>query len=157
MSTSRVRDLARAQLDRRLDQIRSAIPALRSPQGGWINGLRTALGMTQADLAHRIGISRQAVSQMEQRESDGSVTLRALEEAAQALDSQLVYAIVPVRPIGQTLEERALRRARQMMGSVRHTMRLEDQEPDSDLEERTMELAKELLAAPTRLWSESDG
>lgn len=157
MSTSRVRDLARAQLDRRLDQIRSAIPALRCPQGGWINGLRTALGMTQADLAHRIGISRQAVSQMEQRESDGSVTLRALEKAAQALDSQLVYAIVPVRPIGQMLEERVLRRARQMMDSVRHTMRLEDQEPDSDLEERTMELAKELLAAPTRLWSESDG
>ena len=152
-SNRRVRELARQQLDRRLERIRSLILDLRTPQGGWIGVLRTAYAMSQADLARRIGISRQAVSQLEQREADGSATLKALEQAAAALGGELVYAIVPKQSIAETLEKRALRLANQMTGSVRHTMRLEDQAPDSDLDERTRALASELLASPGQLWS----
>jgi predicted DNA-binding mobile mystery protein A len=112
--------------------------------------------MTQADLAGRLGISRQAVTSLEQREGDGSVTLNALQQAARAMESELVYAIVPRQPIIETLEQRAYRVARAMTRSVHHTMRLEDQETDSDLEERTRELARELLASPNRLWSVPD-
>jgi len=152
-SDRRIRELARQQLDRRLEKIRRMIPNLRRPQGGWVGALRTAYAMSQADLARRMGISRQAVSQLEQRESDGSATLKALEQAAHALGGELVYAIVPRHSISETLEGRALRLASQMTGSVRHTMRLEDQAPDSDLDERTRALAKELLASPRQLWS----
>lgn len=150
---NRIRELARQQLDRRLEKIRSAPQHLRAPEGGWVSALRTAYAMSQADLARRIGVSRQAVSQLEQREADGSVTLNALEQAAHALDSELVYVLVPRQSIGATLEARALRLARRMTSSVRHTMRLEDQEPESDLDERTSALAKELLASPGQLWS----
>jgi predicted DNA-binding mobile mystery protein A len=149
----RIRELARQQLDQRLERIRSMIPDLGRPQRGWVSALRTAYAMSQADLARRMGISRQAVSQLEQRESDGSVTLKALEQAAQALGGELVYAIVPRRSISDTLEDRALRLASQMTASVRHTMRLEDQAPNSDLDERTRALARELLASPRQLWS----
>lgn len=113
--------------------------------------------MTQDDLAGRLGVTRQAVSQLEQRESGGSVTLKALHEVARALGGELVYAIVPDRPITETLEQRAYRLARQMTASVRHTMRLEDQETDADLDEHTREIVRELLASPNRLWSVPDG
>ncbi len=152
-SDRRIRELARQQLDRRLERIRSVVPDLRTPQGGWVSALRTAYAMNQADLARRMGLSRQAVGQLEQRESDGAATLKALAQAADALGGELVYAIVPRQSIGEILENRALRLASQMTGSVRHTMRLEDQAPDSDLDERARALASELLASPGQLWS----
>jgi predicted DNA-binding mobile mystery protein A len=152
-SDRRIRELARRQLDRRLERVRALVSDLRTPQGGWVGALRTAYAMSQADLACRMGISRQAVSQLEKRESDGSATLRALEQAAHALGGELVYAIVPKESIGEMLERRALRLAREMTGSVRHTMRLEDQAPDLDLDERERALARDLLASPGQLWS----
>lgn len=154
---SRVKELARKQLDQRLERIRELGPALSEPDAGWVSALRNALGMTQADLARRMDVSQQAVAQLEKREAGGSATLKALEGAAHALGGELVYAIVPRRPISDVLERRALELAARMTGSVRHSMRLEDQEPDSDLDERTRELAKELLASPRRLWSGTDG
>ena len=149
--------LARKQLDRRLDAIREASHLLDQPRGGWIVALRRALGMTQAHLAGRMAVSRQAISHLEKREADGSVTLKALEQAAEALGGRLVYAVVPERPLSDTLEQQALKVAERMTGSVRHTMRLEDQEPSSDLDQRTRDLAQELLASPDRLWSMPNG
>lgn len=155
--SSRIRQLGREQLDRRLHDIRQIAPALQTPAKGWIAAVRTALGMTQADLAGRMEVSRQAVSQLEQREADGSVTLNALREAAEALGGRVAYVVIPDRPVSQMLEERAYGIARQMVTSVRHSMRLEDQETDSDVEERIREIAEELLASPNRLWSHPDG
>lgn len=156
MSTDRrIRELARQQLDRRLEAVRDVAPYLRAPKGGWVNAIRTAHAMSQGDLARRMDVSQQAVSQLEGREAIGSATLNALDEAAHALDCEFVYALVPRRPIQDTLEARALRLAQQMLGSVRHSMRLEDQAPQSGLKERTTVLAKELLASPDRLWAAS--
>ncbi len=149
----RVRQLGREQLDRRLNEARQIAPALQAPPKGWIAAIRTALGMTQADLAERMEVSRQAVSQLEHREADGSITLNALQEAAEALGGRVAYVVIPDSPVSQTLEERAYRIARQMVTSVRHTMRLEDQETDSDVDERIREIAEDLLASPRRLWS----
>jgi hypothetical protein len=36
-------------------------------------------------------------------------------------------------------------------------MRLEDQEPSSDLNQRTLDLAQQLMASPEQLWSAPDG
>ena len=149
----RVREVARRQLDQRLDQIRGVTRLLEAPEGGWVAALRAAYAMSQKDLARRIGVSQQAVSQLERREADGSVTLHALEQAAEALGGQLVYAIVPTRSIDALIEARALHLARQLMTSVHHTMRLEDQEPSSDLDDRTRALARELKASPEQLWA----
>jgi len=154
---TRIAKLAREQMDRRLDQIRSSASLLEPPREGWVRSIRRAFGMTQAHVAARMGVSRQAVSQLEAREADGSVTLKAMEQVAEAFGGRLVYAIVPERPICETLEQRAARMAARMMGSVRHSMKLEDQEPLSSLDEPTRELAKELISSPRRLWSDIDG
>jgi predicted DNA-binding mobile mystery protein A len=155
--SGRVRQLSREQLDKRLDEARQIAPVMQTPPKGWIAAIRTALGMTQAALAERMEVSRQAVSQLEHREADGSITLNALQEAAEALGGRVVYIVIPDRPVSKTLEERAYRIARQMVTSVRHTMRLEDQETDSDVEERIREIAEELLVSPRALWSHPDG
>lgn len=155
--SSRIRQLGREQLDRRFRDLRELAPALRPPAKGWIAGIRTGLGMTQADLAQRLKVSRQAISQLEQREADGSITLKALREAAEALGGRVEYVVIPDQPVSQTLEERAYRIARQMVTSVRHSMRLEDQETDSNVEERIREIVEALLASPGQLWSHPDG
>ena len=98
-------------------------------------------------------VTRQAISQLEKRELDGSITLGALEQAAEALGARVVYAVVPDQPLLAMLSDRALKLASRITGSVRHTMRLEDQDPGSDLDRRTLELAASLAESPSRLWS----
>lgn len=152
---TRVRDVVRTQLDRRLGEIRSLMGLLVAPDQGWIATLRSGLAMTQGELARRVGVSQQAISQLERREIDGSATLNALRDAASALDAVVVYAIVPRRSLQETLEDRAWRLAGRMTGSVRHSMRLEDQDPEVDTDARTRALAEELLEDPAQLWSTS--
>ena len=156
MADRPVEVIARRQLDERLNAIRQVGGLFERPRRGWIATLRRALGMPQTRLAHQLDVSRQAISQLEKREADGSITLNALEQAAEALGGRVIYAVVPDRPIQETLSRRAMHLASQITGAVRHTMQLEDQEPGSDLERRTAELAEALAETPSRLWSMTD-
>ncbi len=156
MTERPVEVIARRQLDERLNAIRQVGGLFERPRRGWIATLRRALGMPQSRLAHQLQVSRQAISQLEKREADGSITLTALEQAAEALGGRVIYAVVPDRPIQETLSRRALNLASRITGSVRHTMRLEDQEPGSDLDRRTLDLAEALAENPSRLWSTTD-
>lgn len=146
--------VTRRQLDDRLSRIRDDRALLGPPRNGWIQTLREALGMTQAQLGERMGVSRQAVSQLEAREVEGSASLQALEEAARAFGGTLVYGIVPDQPLSETLQQRAGVLASRWTAAVRHTMKLEDQEPETELDRPTKELIDELLASPSRLWDE---
>ena len=145
--------IARRQLDERLTAVRQTSGLFERPRSGWIATVRRALGMPQAHLAQQLEVSRQAISQLEKREADGSITLGALEQAAEALGGRVIYAVVPDRPLQETLSRRAMQLASRITGSVRHTMRLEDQDPGSDLDRRTRELAEALIENPSRLWS----
>lgn len=156
MTERPVEVIARRQLDVRLNAIRQVGGLFERPRRGWIATLRRALGMPQARLAHQLQVSRQAISQLEKREAEGSITLAALEQAAEALGGRVIYAVVPDRPIQEMLSRRALNLATRITGSVRHTMRLEDQEPSSDLDRRTLDLAEALVENPSRLWSTTD-
>jgi predicted DNA-binding mobile mystery protein A len=156
MTERPVEMIARRQLDERLAAIRATGGLFERPRRGWIATLRRALGMPQSRLAHQLQVSRQAISQLEKREADGSITLNALEQAAEALGGRVIYAVVPDQPLQETLSHRALQLAARITGSVRHTMRLEDQDPGSDLDRRTLDLATALAESPSRLWSTTD-
>lgn len=141
------------QLDQRFATLRGIGP---TPPKGWVRAVRDALGMTSAQLARRLGIAQPSVIELEQSEAESRITLQTLERAAEALGCRLVYALVPEKPLEETLRERARRVATQKMASVEHTMRLEDQavretEPRSELERK---LVDELLAKPARLWDD---
>ena len=55
--------------------------------------------MSLRQLGNRMGISAQSVMEIEQREVDGSITLKSLKEAANAIEMKLVYAIIPKKDV----------------------------------------------------------
>ncbi len=110
--------------------------------------------MTMPQLGRRLGMPRQAISALEKREASGAVTLKTLREVAAALDADLVYAIVPKRPLERMIEDQAHLKATAELQRISHTMRLEDQAVGNDeaaeqLRERTNEL---LYERPRSLW-----
>lgn len=61
----------------------------------WLRNTREALYLSTGHCAQRLKISRSAYARMERAEKDGSVTIKSLAKAAEALDCELVYAIRP--------------------------------------------------------------
>lgn len=79
-----------------------------------------------------------------------------LREAAEALDCELVYALVPRRPLEETVRQRASQIAEKKLSRLNHTMRLEAQAlNEKDLERERERLIDELLRSkPSRLWED---
>lgn len=155
-SSKRIRAVRRQQVERRLEAARSVADAIRPPRAGWIATLRESLGLSQAELGSRLGVSQQAVQQLEKREAEGTATLNAIRDAARALDAELLWTVVPAKPLTAALEERAREVALRMIRSTEHTMKLEGQATDEGLESRIEEIVRELLESPERLWSLTD-
>jgi predicted DNA-binding mobile mystery protein A len=126
------------------------------PERGWIRTLREALGMTLSDLARRLDLTFQAVAQLEKAERKGTITLSRLETVANALECDLVYALVPRGTLQVFLEKEARRRARRMLDRVRHSMSLEAQDiSERESEHQLQELTDELLSGSWRtIWKE---
>jgi predicted DNA-binding mobile mystery protein A len=149
---ARTRPTARRALDRRFDGLRPLVQAATAPRGGWVRALREALGMSAAELGGRMDTSETAVLKMEGSERDRRVRIDTLERAADALECDLVYALVPRRSLEEMTESRALARARALLGAVDHSMMLEDQRvAPSAAEEQLRELADTLRERPG-LW-----
>jgi len=143
-------ELARTSLDPRLAAARKAAPAL--PPRGWIRAIRDALGMRQEDLGRRLGVTKQAVLQMESSEAQGSIRLETLRRAAEALDCTLVYALVPNSSLEDAVEMRARSVAEGDVGRTKHTMLLEDQVGAADDAERLIDEIADHLKSSPHLW-----
>lgn len=144
----------------RLRQLAQRLQALGSipkpPSTGWIRTIREALGMSTTQLARRLGIAQSGVVTLEQREVQRTVTLESLSRAAEALDCQLVYAVVPRDGLQAIRERRARLVARHRLGRVAHSMALENQAVSAE-EQRAQEnqLVEELLATwPRTFWDD---
>lgn len=125
------------------------------PAGGWISAVRQAIGMSVAQLADRLGISRTSLAKMEQREVDGGITLDALRRAADALDCDVVYAIVPrTGSLERVVESRADLIAGVLVSRAGHSMSLEAQTvSDEETTAQQKVIARRLLAEwPRDLW-----
>jgi predicted DNA-binding mobile mystery protein A len=121
------RHLRLKQLDRSLGPYRAAGKILRPPKG-WIRAIRQALGVSSGELALRLGTSRQLPLQLEKGEAADSITLRSLRGVADALDCDLVYALVPrADSMQELIETRARAEAKKNVLDVEHSMALEDQ------------------------------
>jgi len=114
------------------------------PPTGWIKAIRLALGMSLQQLANRISITKQSAQEMEQREKEGSISLKSLRETARALDMELIYGFVPKDGSLDALIDRKAREfATKIVTRTSNTMKLEDQENSEirlrkAIEERTM-------------------
>ena len=136
---------ARTALDKRLMSLRP-IDKFAVPPKGWVRAIRDALGMSGAQLAARLGVKAPSVVALEQSETADTIRLETLRKAALALDCQLVYALVPNKPLADMVAERAQAKALAVIGGVSHSMTIENQQVfDDNLEERIQNFISETL------------
>ena len=148
-------DLERAQLALERDLQRHRDRPTPRPPRGWIRAIRDALGMTTRELAGRAGVSSPRITQIEQAEVEGAITLATLERIAQALGCRLEYVLVPERPLEEMVRTQARHKAAAMLAEVDHTMSLEQQRTDDDARRRTLETLTHDLVGRRGLWSDT--
>ena len=121
------RNLRLQQLDRSLGPYQAARTISRPPKG-WIRAIRQALGVSSGELAQRLKTSRQLPLQLEKSEAEDRITLKSLRAVADALDCELVYALVPrAESMQELMEVRARAEATKHVLGVEHSMALENQ------------------------------
>jgi len=142
------------QLDKRTNRVRNIVQDMTVPSRGWVQAIRTALGMTTAQFAKRAGMTQSGAVRLEESEQHGVISLATLRKAAEALDCTLVYALVPNDRLDETINRRARGYALAHMQSVNHTMLLEAQDTDADAVRHEVErLTEQLLDGKlSRIW-----
>jgi predicted DNA-binding mobile mystery protein A len=142
------------QADRKLAQFKP-LSTVSVPPKGWINTIRMALKMSLRQLGNRLNITPQSVKEIEEREANGSITLKRLKEVGAVLDMKLVYGFIPKEgSLHRMIEKRAFEIASDVVMRTAHTMQLEDQENTQDrlkeaIKNRVEEIKNQM---PAYLW-----
>jgi predicted DNA-binding mobile mystery protein A len=147
--------ISATQFDRKLPRLRKAsdLLAASAPSTGWIKALRQSLGLTAASFGRRLKITQQSATELESSERAGTISLASLRRAADALDADLVYAVVPRKNLRDTIATRAHQLAKERIAPIAHSMNLEAQGlSHKELEEQIEELARDLERRPRELW-----
>jgi predicted DNA-binding mobile mystery protein A len=125
------------------------------PPTGWIFAIRKALGMSLRQLGIKMEITAQSVREIEEREKNGTVSLKVLKQFGKALDLKLIYGFVPKSgSLEDIIEKRANELAKEIVNRTSISMKLEEQENDPKriqkaIKEKTEELKLEI---PKYLW-----
>jgi predicted DNA-binding mobile mystery protein A len=125
------------------------------PPTGWVKAIRTTLGMSLLQLGNKLNITKQSVQNLEKREKNGTISLKALREAARALDMELVYGFIPNDgSLDALIERKAKQLAIQIVRRTSNSMKLEDQENsihrlEKAVKERNLIIKTEM---PKALW-----
>ena len=129
---------------------------IRQPREGWIRTVRMALGMSGAQLSRRLGNTRTIASYLERSELDGKITLKKMQETAQALGCHFIYAIVPQTSISEIIEKQAELKAKEIVLRTSTHMMLEDQALNKkQLEEEIVRLKEQIINEMNRdFWSD---
>ena len=148
------RKLQLEQLDRKIKGFNKAVK-VTPPPTGWLKAIRLSLGMSLQQVADKLAITKQSVQEIETREKEGGITIKSLKEAANAMDMQLVYALVPKDgSLDALIERKAREMAVSIVSRTSNNMKLEDQENSKErlkkaIEERTAIIKNEM---PKNLW-----
>jgi len=146
-----ISDQYRSKIDQLID-----IKRIKSPKEGWIRTLRKALGMSSPQLAKRIGVSKSQASQMERMEMEDRITLKQLRRVAESFDCELVYALVPGKPVESMIHDQALKKAQKLVGRADVQMKLEAQQLSKEQLQKQIEFEAQSLMKelPRDLWED---
>ncbi len=137
------------QLDAGIKEIAS-LQKVSVLETGWIKSIRTAIGMSLVQLANRLGVSKQNVLAIENREKEGTLSLKTLRDLARAMDMKLVYGFIPTDgSLEALIDRKANEAATKIVMRTSASMKLEGQENNEQriqkaIAERADELKKEL-------------
>ena len=121
--------------------------SMKMPKEGWINTIRKSIGMSRSQLAKKLRITRQSVKEIEDRESEGTISLNTLRDVANAMDLKLVYVLMPKdESLGNLINRKAREAATEIVMRTSNTMKLEDQEISKKrINEAIQERAEQLI------------
>ena len=142
------------QLNEKLNNL-NGLQHLDVPTIGWINAIRSSIGMSMEQLGKKLSITKQAVMDIEKREKEGAITVKSMQEIAKALDMKFVYGFVPNDGnLELMIEKRSIEIARKIVQRTSTTMKLEDQSNSKErLEKAIQERAAEIInKTPKILW-----
>jgi predicted DNA-binding mobile mystery protein A len=150
-----VKTVVQKQYQRLVDSAADS-SGLRPPPEGWLRTVRKALGMSGAQLAKKMGVTRARVAQAEQAELSGGTTLKSMQAAAEAMGCRFVYAIVPEKRIEDVITAQARKKAMALVGIASTHMALESQTLSKDKIAQEVERLKRELAQemPPDFWSD---
>lgn len=153
MSASNLYKLRLSQVERAIEPF-NAVKNTSVPPGGWLRSIRESLGRSLRAQAEIAGVSSVTLTKSERSEAEDRISLAQLRKLASALNCELVYGLVPKKPLHEVIQERAELMAKQEILGVAHSMSLEDQRPsDAFIERQIDERRKELLDGSwARLW-----
>ena len=146
----------------RIRQVDSALAPFREvqeldrPDAGWIRAIREAFGMSIRQMAERMGVSKTTAAALERSEAANTIKLSSLRAVGEALNCELVYALVPRTSLEELVRQRARLIAERVVGRVSQSMDLEEQGiPASEQERQVEELVEKLWRElPKELWDE---
>jgi len=151
-----MKQIVTAQYQDIVNRAGRAVRGLSVPKEGWLRTVRKSLGMSGAQLARRMGVTRALISNTEKAELSGGVTIKAMQQMAEALECRFVYAIVPEGDIEELIESRAQEKAGAIVEKAGKQMALESQ----TLSAKQLSFEKERLARemvrelPSDLWND---
>jgi predicted DNA-binding mobile mystery protein A len=150
-----VKTIVRQQYRSIVDSAAAGLAGLKTPPEGWLRTVRNALGMSGAELAKKMGVTRARVTQAEHAELTGGITLKSMQATAEAMGCRFVYAIIPASEhIEDLITVQARKKAMAIVGTASTHMALENQKlPDDkiawEVERLTREIAREM---PPDFW-----
>jgi predicted DNA-binding mobile mystery protein A len=148
------RKLLVEQLDKKISCFSdSAIEG--SPGEGWIYSIRKSLNMTLLQLSKKLNKTIATTKEIEEREKNKNITLKKLEEVAEALEMKFVYGFVPKGgSIKKHIKKRAFQTAEEIIRRASQTMKLEGQETSDEYLRETIKTKAKQLAreTPKYLW-----
>lgn len=120
------------------------------PDHGWISAIRSALNMTLDQLGERLNMTRQGAKKVEEREANGSISIKNMHAIGELLDMEFVYGFVPKKgSIEKLVHDKAEELAKKIVLRTSHNMKLEnqgnsDEQINRAIEDLTNELIKEM-------------
>ncbi len=148
------RKLIREQLDKKIIRFQE-LHEVVIPPSGWIYSIRQSINMSLRQLGQRLSITPQSVMEIEEREKNGTISIKVLRQVAAALDMKFVYGFIPAeQTLEKMVEVRAKKLARVIVERTSTNMELEDQKTSQEriasaIQEKAEELKNEM---PKILW-----
>src|SRR5580692_4335380 len=123
-----VKTTAQQQYRSIVNSAASTVAGLTTPPEGWLRTVRKALGMSGAELAKKMGVTRARVTQAEHAELTGGITLKSMQATAEAMGCRFVYAIIPAAgDVEDLITAQARKKAVAIVDTVSQHMALENQ------------------------------
>ncbi len=142
-----IKEVVLKQYQSIIDKAYAQVKDLHIPPEGWLRTARNALGMSGAQLAKRMQVTRANISKTELAEQSGAVSIKNMQQIAEAMECRFVYAVIPKDgSVGDILKNRAIKKAKEVVKKTDLQMALEAQSLTKEqLEFEVNRIAEDIL------------